>query len=310
MADNDENKVLRRTALDYRKRVCGAMNFISGHLGRELTLEEIAAAASFSPYHFHRIFRVVVGETVAGFTRRVRLEAAASRLLSRLDDDVTTVAMDCGFSSSQNFAKSFRQRFGMSPTEFRKSKNGTTERKEGNALALGVVYDPDTAFENVPPRTMNMTMNAEVKEMPELHVAYVRKMGPYGKETCQAAFGELMQWAGPRGFAESGQTLGMYWDNPEVTAPEQCRVDACVTVPEGTEVDAPVGIQTIAGGAYAVCRIETKTDNFDEAWQEAFAWVVESGRECAERPCYELYHQIGEMHPAGIWIFDICVPLV
>ncbi len=104
--------------------------------------------------------------------------------------------------------------------------------------------------------------------------------------------------------------MGMYWDNPEVTPPEKCRVDACVTVPAGTEVDGAVGIQTIAGGTYAVCRIETKCENFDEAWQAAFAWVVESGRECADRPCYELYHQIGEMHPDGIWIFDICVPLV
>ena len=310
MSEGD-TAIPKRTAMDYRTRVCAAMNFISSHLDRDSGLEEIAAAASFSPYHFHRIFRAVVGETVAGFTRRVRLEAAAGRLLARPDEEVTAVAIDCGFSSSQNFAKAFRQHFGMSPTEFRKSKIGTMKRKDGNALRLGVTYDPATAFAEVPPRTMNdMTMNAEVKEMPELHVAYVRKMGPYGKETCEAAFGELMRWAGPRGFAESGQTLTVYWDNPEVTAPEQCRVDACVTVPEGIAVDAPVALQVMAGGRYAVCRIETKADHFDAAWQAAFAWVVDHGHECAERPCYELYHQVGAKSPDGLWIFDICVPLV
>ena len=93
-------------------------------------------------------------------------------------------------------------------------------------------------------------MNAEVKEMPDFHVAYVRKMGPYGKEICEAAFGELMQWAGPKGLLEASQMLGVYWDNPEVTPPEKCRVDACVVVPEGTETDGAVALQTICAGRY------------------------------------------------------------
>jgi AraC family transcriptional regulator len=59
------------TAAEYKKRTCRAMNFISRNLDRELSLEEIAREASFSMYHFHRIFKAVVGETVAGFTRRL-----------------------------------------------------------------------------------------------------------------------------------------------------------------------------------------------------------------------------------------------
>jgi AraC family transcriptional regulator len=152
-------------------------------------------------------------------------------------------------------------------------------------------------------------MNAEIKEMPEYNVAYVRRLGPYGKETCQQAFGELMRWAGPRGYLKSGVMLGVYWDNPEVTPAEKCRVDACVSVPEGTAPEAPVEIQTIVGGPHAVCRFEISGDSFQNAWEEAFAWLVNGGYECEDRPCYELYHNDAREHPEGKWIFDICIPL-
>jgi AraC family transcriptional regulator len=77
------------------------MNFISHNLDRDLSLEEIAGTANFSMFHFHRIFKAVVGETVAEFTRRLRLELAANRLLSNRHDSITAIAMDCGFSSSR-----------------------------------------------------------------------------------------------------------------------------------------------------------------------------------------------------------------
>ena len=53
---------------------------------------------------------------------------------------------------------------------------------------------------------------------------------------------EVMRWAGPKGLIGRGPMMGMYWDNPEVTAPERCRTDACLVVPAGTAVDAPVAL--------------------------------------------------------------------
>lgn len=152
-------------------------------------------------------------------------------------------------------------------------------------------------------------MNAEVKEMQERTVAYIRKVGPYGKETCGQAFCELFQWAGPRGFAESGEIIGVYWDNPEVTEPEKCRSDACVTVPPGTETHGAVSLQTIQGGPYAVCHFESAPEGFPKCWEDTFEWLIESGHECDEKPCLEIYHNNAEEHPEGKWIFDICVPL-
>lgn len=298
----------QRTAMDYKKRVCQAMNFISQNLERELSLEEVARSASFSMYHFHRVFKAVVGETVAGFTRRLRLEVAANRLLSN-HSDITQIAMECGFSSYQNFAKAFRQHFAMSPTEYQKSKNGNIKSKPVNALSLQATYTSDTLLTNRVNTKRSKTMKTEVREMPEYHVAYVRKMGAYNKETCEQAFAELVQWAAPKGFTNSGTMLGVYWDNPEVTPAEKCRVDACVSVPTGIAADGPVALQKIEGGLYAVCHFEIHSDSFQQAWEDAFTWLVNSGHECDDKPCYELYHSSAPEDPDGKWVFDICIPL-
>ena len=154
-----------------------------------------------------------------------------------------------------------------------------------------------------------MNMQVEVSEMPDLLVAYVRKMGPYGKETCGLAFDELMRWAGPRGHLAEGPLLGVFWDNPEVTPPEKCRVDACVSVPQGTGTEGQIGLQVLCGGLHAVCRFEIKTEQFYQAWEEAFGWVITKGYMCDDRPCYELYHNNAEEDPEGIWCVDICIPL-
>ncbi len=300
---------MRYTSIDYKKRVCRAMNFISQNIERDLSLEEIAETASFSMFHFHRIFKAVVGETVAGFTRRLRLELAANRLLSKQLDDITTIAMDCGFSSSQNFAKAFRQHFGTTPSEYRKSKNGNRNGKKENVLSLKTMYDSDTVFMNSLSNERRNTMNAEIREMPEYNVAYVRKVGPYVKETCEPAFRELMQWASPRNYVGPGKMLAIYWDNPDVTPPERCRFDTCIIIPDGTVPEGQIYVQTISGGPYAVCHFEIKPVSIQQAWEDAFTWLCDSGYECNDRPCYELYHNNAAEHPEGKWIFDICIPL-
>ena len=295
------------TGLDYRQRICRAMNFISENLGRDPSLEEIARAANFSPFHFHRIFSAATGETVFGFLRRLRLEWAANRLLADPRTDITTVALDCGFSSSQNFAKAFRARFGTSPSAFRKSKRGNKASKGGDAISLRAGQDAGMVKWISPQPERKTTMNAEVKTMPAWHVAYARKIGPYGKATAEAAFGELMGWAGPRGLIGQSPMLGMYWDNPEVTAPDQCRTDACLVVPAGTKVAAPIALQEIAGGPYLVCEFNVPITGFGPAWEEAFRCLIDRGLECADRPTYEFYHDDCRGKTCR---FDICIPLM
>lgn len=59
-------------------------------------------------------------------------------------------------------------------------------------------------------------------------------------------------------------------------------------------MEGQIGTQTISGGKYAVCHFEITTEGFVQAWEDAFGWLVDSGHECAGKPCYELYYNDAE----------------
>ena len=150
----------------------------------------------------------------------------------------------------------------------------------------------------------------EVKELGELHVAYIRHIGAYNR--IGEAFGKLMRWAGPRGLLRFPETksLAVYRDSPEVTDVSRLRSDACITVPEGTKVDGEVGLMRIPGGQFAVGRFEISGDEFGEAWNALMGgWLPGSGWQPDDRMCYELYLNDHEQHPQKKFIIDICEPV-
>ena len=67
----------KRVHNEYTKRINKAMEYISMNFDKNIKLDEVAKASHFSPFHFHRIFHGIVGETVNDFINRKRMEAAA-----------------------------------------------------------------------------------------------------------------------------------------------------------------------------------------------------------------------------------------
>jgi len=83
-----------------------------------LDRKELADMAGYSLPHFHRIFTAEMGENIATYIRRVRLEKAAQKLIHGATD-LMQVAMDAGFQSHAAFSKAFKKHFGYRPSEFR-----------------------------------------------------------------------------------------------------------------------------------------------------------------------------------------------
>src|SRR5688572_31184052 len=81
--------------LDYVDRVNRAVDYVTRNLDQPLRLEEVAKAACFSSYHFHRIFRALMGETLAAFVKRVRLERSVYLLSHRNGASLTAIALAC-----------------------------------------------------------------------------------------------------------------------------------------------------------------------------------------------------------------------
>ena len=102
------------------RRVRRAVELMHAHLDRELPLEEIAAAAHLSPFHFARLFKKLTGAAPHAYLAALRA-ARARHLLAETDLSVTEVGARVGYMSSSHFAKAFRQATGISPSAYRKA---------------------------------------------------------------------------------------------------------------------------------------------------------------------------------------------
>ncbi|MEZ8141021.1 AraC family transcriptional regulator [Enterovibrio norvegicus FF-162] len=290
--------------VDYQKRLLPVIRHLEKHFNQPLNLIEVAALANLSPYHFHRTFKAVQGETLADYIRRLRLEAAADDLFKK-KQAVLNVALEYGFSSSQSLAKAFNQHFGVTPSAFRECEDlsafATLSRNSKIGHALRKIGNADT---NDNPYTGSNTSQRsaymETQLFDQATLAYVRVTGPYG-HGYEAASGRLYQWAGAKGLAGS-TCIFIYHDNPEITPAEKCRTDICLMVPSDTEVAAGIELQDFPGGHYGVMR-KTITDfsQYPTAWDEIMADVIASGFETDSRPCFELYHSFDpKTHQADV----------
>ncbi len=152
-------------------------------------------------------------------------------------------------------------------------------------------------------------MTIEVKNMPELNVAYLRHTGSYHK--IGEAFNKIFEWAGENNhLSESTVGLGIYWDDPSCTPEETLRSDACITVPDGTRTESPFESQTVPSGEYAVYHTRVKPTGFQAAWNKVFEeWLPTSGYTYDDRPCYEMYLNDCSKDPEGMFTVNICVPV-
>ena len=103
---------------DYDERIHDVQKYVREHTDEELNREVLAAVAGFSVPHFHRIFTAQIGENIADYVRRVRLERAGRKLRMGAVD-ITEVALAAGYQTHAAFGKAFKQQFGLSPSEFR-----------------------------------------------------------------------------------------------------------------------------------------------------------------------------------------------
>lgn len=300
---------------EYRRRLNLALDHIRENLDGVLTVESVSRAALFSPFHFHRLFSAMTGETLYDHIRRIRLEKAANALLQTLERSVTDIALDCGFGSSASFARAFRDHFGMSASGWRatggtqKSKNRKTKSKEGKARGTRPGYSG--ARKGSPPQPGRCVMKVEIKELPAYRVAYVSSRSGYEEAAIHEAYETLMRWAGPRGiFGPNTKVIGASYDNPDITPMAKCRYDACVSIGDNVKPEAPVSVKTFPGGKYAVYRYRGRTQDLGRVYAQFMGeWFPSSGYQPGDAPCLDFYHNDPDTDPKGEIIADICIPV-
>lgn len=287
------------TPAAYTERVNLAIDHILAHLDEPLRLTSLARAAHLSPFHFHRVFQAMVGLTPADFVRQRRIDKALVRMAFGKKTSLTAIALDCGFASSSDFSRAFKQQHGVPPSAFDIAAWRKTHRDE---LEAGL---PTAARLHL--RTTKAGPNPDrfrvvIRNLPARTVAYIRVADPYKPGAVAGATERLIAWAERRGVVDN-QWLGYQWDNPEITPLAQCRYHVAV---EAEDFSPRGEIGRFRFPAMTIAQIELRggIDLELRALQWIYgSWLPRSGYVPDDHPAFEAW--IGRPFAHGTEHFEL-----
>lgn len=283
---------------EYKKRIDAVVQYIDANLDKKISLADIAKVSNFSPYHFHRIFTGILGETINDYVARRRLERAVNLLIFNTGLSVTQVALDSGFSSSANFSKAIKLHFGFSPSEIRNPKKAKNSKIGKIFSKYGKDFHPSDLY---PDRITNDVMinnkledrcvNVQVKNLDRQRVCTLASQRGYEPEAIYEAWDKLIEWAANHGINQDEQKrFAFAFDNPAITPVDKCRYNASIVISENLQVNPPFSLSEIPEGKYAVLYFRGAPEETLKAQLSIYSdWLPDSGFEPDNFPMMERY---------------------
>jgi AraC family transcriptional regulator len=273
----------------YEARFSRVTAFIYDHLDDDIDLNRLAEIACLSPYHLHRIYHAMYGETIAATVKRLRLHRAAG-LLAQTAMPIAGVAKQSGYKSLQSFTRVFAAVYGMPPAQYRKHGSHTQ-------------FQPDNT------RERQAMYEVAIKDVPHIEIISVDHTGSYmqiGK-----AFDTLYGWLGARDLLTlQMRSVGVFFDDPDSIAEAELHSRAGVILPGSFALAAPLKRTEIAAGSYAVLRHKGPYADMRAAYQWLYGdWLMRSGRQPADAPVFEEYLNSPRDNAPTDLLSDIYLPL-
>ena len=253
----------------------------------EHRLEDLARLAHFSPFHFHRVYSSIAGETMAATIRRVRL-ALATWLLTQGDQTITQVGFAVGYESPQAFTRAFGQFAGQSPREFQQQMRSA-------------ILDPAPRLQR---KDIYAAPPVRIDERPTQPVHALRHRGPFS--TIPHTHRQLRAYAGTRTVSN---WLGISCGDPDL--PGQFSYHAAVASPDDWPIDGKeIERLDIPGGLYAVHCLVGPYTRINAAVHALYTqWLPRSGYEPDDRPTLEHYLNSPRLVAPGALRTDLLIPI-
>lgn len=281
------------TKRDYLERINKVLLHIESHLGEELKLEDLAAIASFSPFHFHKIMRAYLRESLGSYIIRVRLDASVNLLLYS-DEAISNIAYRIGYDTPAAFTKAFQKRFGTSPSDYRQNKG---------SLKMSKIQLSNLKFHI-------MEMKPKIRELKSIPVVYVRIIGDYNN--VGPAWEKLAKFMKEKKLFSFGTDfIGLSYDDPTVTETDKLRYEACASVKKEVKPEGEIGYKEIEGGTFAIFRHKGPYSGLSETYDQIYMnWLPESGYELRDAPPMEFYLNSPDRTKPENLKTDIYVPVM
>jgi AraC family transcriptional regulator len=293
----------------YTERINSAIDWISQHFDEPVSLDQVAAIANFSPYHFHRVFRAHTGETLNVFITRVRLERSVLLMRTARGKPLTAIALEAGFASSSNFCRVFKAHYGVSP-----AKANLDVLLEGRKNQQDVKAARDYAL--AMPRSGCPISKAKptirVERWREIRLAYVRVIGGYlNPQALIDGYHAIEAWADRHGIDRAtSQLIGMSMDDPDIVPLRKCRYDFCRTVTLKPPSRTGASYTALPACDWAIAECKGDMGDVEHVWNYLFReWLPASAWQPAAIPVLEIFNKRPEETGWDRFDMHCCVPI-
>lgn len=254
------------TQNEYHKSINKVLDYINEHLNKKPDLNTLSQIANVSPFHFHRIFKAIIGENLGEYVQRLRLEYVAGQLKTT-ELSLSTLAEKTGYNTEQALSKAFKKHFGTPPRVYK----------------LASTHKTDYSNHKLSPR---------ICEIEHKNLIYIRVIAKYGaQEVYNKAWGKLHQFAANNHLLkESNEWLGISFDDPDTTETNKCRFYACLTIDKPVTPTGKIGCKSIKSGQYAVFTHKGSYRGLNDFYKNIwFGWLPTADYRLRKATFFEKY---------------------
>ncbi|MDO6527116.1 AraC family transcriptional regulator [Motilimonas sp. 1_MG-2023] len=272
------------TQQGYQQRLIKVVDYMYQHLDAPLDVNTLADVACMSPYHFHRIYRLMTGETINTTVRRLRLFLSAAELI-RTQAPIAEVAKKFNYSTLEAYSRAFAQLFNQPPSEYRQ------QNSQGNTTPEPLSPQSWMQFQPFYDQEIHLMYPVEVTEIPLLNFIGIKHHGDYMK--IGQAFDKLCMYAGSRNlFTPQTRSFGIYYQDPKTVATEDLESMACITIDDPNLVleDEQIQHLSIPASKAAALMFKGPYAELEQPYAWLFGqWLPQSGRTLKDHPAFEEY---------------------
>lgn len=275
------NGFMKKETLEKRTKIANdIMYYIYTHIDTNIDIEELSLDLGVSKFHMHRIFKEIFGRNIYESIKSIRLQKASNLLLTNKYSTISNIVNSCGYSSQSSFIKIFKDRFGMTPKEWK--QGGYKEYSNDIIKSSEFEIESKANFDEIVPT---------IVKMKAIESFYIRHSG-YNKQIEQT-WQKLQTWVLTNDI-KNYKRAALFHDNPTITPLEDCQYIACIIVDEEEIINSDrLPKFKIAEGVYAKFDLKGKAWDILPFIQWVYhEWLPKSEYETTTKPSYAIYDKL------------------
>ncbi len=263
----------------YEQKLNIIVEYIHNNLDSVIDIKTLAEISHFSPFHFHRISRALLGEPIGAYISRTRVETAA-KMIRYTTLDMESIAYNVGYETPSSLSKKFKNHFGVSPTAYRKNKLFTIKKSK--------IMETISSTEH----SQNLNIKKpKIIDIEDKKCIYIRLQGAYQSLNYSGTWKKLWEQVKEQKLFTAGiEHIGLPYDDPKVTDEDKIRYDSCLIIHKDAKATGDIGVKTLKGGKFAVFLYQGSYEYFANVYDYIFNdWLLNNDYELRDEVAREKY---------------------